>query len=86
MIKYLYTTRNKKSGNFNALMAQDFPKENAVEVYTISAKETGTEQVKELEVYYIGIYDTKTGEVKMEKEFLLDLGSVIDGKDEASKS
>lgn len=81
MIKYVYTTKNKKSGNFNQPVCQDFPKDNAVEVYTISAKETASEAIKELEVYYLGEFDTKTGVFTSSVEFLLDLGSVINGKE-----
>lgn len=81
MIKYVYTTKNKKSGNFNAPVLQDFEKENAVEVYTISAKEAASEAIKELEVYYLGTFDTKTGEFKSEVVYLLDLGSVVNGSE-----
>ena len=82
MIKYIYATKNKLSGNFNVPTLYDIPKENAAEAFTISAKETpvqGKEAVKELEVYYLGIFDTKTGEIKMEKEYLIDLGAVLSG-------
>lgn len=86
MIKYLYATKNKKSGNFNNITAYDFPKENAAEVFSISAKESPKEaRVDELEVYSIGTYDTCTGVVKSEVEFLIDLGAVVSevGKQEA---
>lgn len=79
MIKYVYTTKNKKSGNFNQPMLQDFDKDNAVEVYTISAQEANVEAVKELEVYYLGTFDTKTGIFSSLVEFIMDLGSVIHG-------
>ena len=81
MIKYVYTTKNKKSGNFNAPVLQDFPKENAAEVYTISAKEAASEAIKELEVYYLGTFDTKTGKFESSVEFLVDLGSVLNGSE-----
>lgn len=78
MIKYVYCCKNKKSGNFNAPVMQDFPKENAVEAYSISAKEAGGEAIKELELYYLGTFDTKTGEYdQKEKEYLIDLGTVL---------
>ena len=86
MIKYVYTTKNKKSGNFNQPMLQDFPKDNAVEVYTISAQEADVEAVKELEVYYLGEFDTKTGVFSSSVEFLLDLGSVIHGTTTSKES
>ena len=79
MIKYVYCCKNKKSGNFNAPILQDFPKENAVEAYSISAKETASEAIKELELYYLGTFDTKTGVYdQKEKEYLIDLGAVLD--------
>ena len=80
MIKTIFATKNKKSGNFNAPMFYDFPKENAAEVFTISAKETpdaGVEAIKELEVYYLGTLDTKTGVIVSELEYVLDLASVL---------
>ena len=83
MIKYVFATRNKKSGNYNLPQFYDFQKENAAEVFTISAKETpasGIEAIKELEVYYIGTFDTKTGVLETDIDFIIDLGSVIDGK------
>ena len=84
MIKYIYASRNKKSGNFNTPMLHDFPKESASEAFAISAKEAPKEsRCDELEIYYIGTFDTKTGEIKQEQEFLIDLGSV--NGEEASK-
>lgn len=80
MIKTIFATKNKKSGNFNIPMFYDFPKENAAEVFTISAQETpeqGKEAVKELEVYYLGTLDTKTGVIVSEPEYIIDLGSVL---------
>lgn len=79
MIKYVYSTKNKLSGNFNAPMLHDFPKDNAAEVFTISAQEAKAEQVKELEVYYLGTFDTKTGVFASEVEYIIDLGSVLHG-------
>lgn len=64
MTKYMYATKNVKSGNFNVPQLYDFVSENAAEVFEISFKETpkeGVEAVKELDVYYLGIFDTKTG-------------------------
>lgn len=87
MIKYVYATKNKLSGNFNAPGYYDFPKENAAEVFTISAKENPHGQVKELEVYYLGTFDTKTGSFTSECEYLIDLASVVsDGREEAVKA
>lgn len=83
MIKYIYASKNKLSGNFNTPLLHDFPKEAASEAFAISAKEAPKDsQVRELEVYYLGTFDTKTGEIHQEKEFLVDLGSVVDGQEE----
>lgn len=85
MIKYIYASKNKLSGNFNIPMLHDFPKEAAAEAFAISAKEAPKEsRVNELEVYYLGTFDTKTAEIKLEKEFLIDLGS-LDGTEEVDK-
>lgn len=78
MIKYVYASKNKLSGNFNMPVLQDFPKENAVESFSITAKEHPTAELKELEMYYLGTFDTKTGIYDQEGlEYLIDLGSVI---------
>lgn len=86
MIKYVYGSKNKLSGNFNMPILQDFPKDAAVEAYAISVKENPTEQVKELEIYYLGTFDTKTGKFEQsEMEYILDCGSVLsDGKGEGN--
>ena len=81
MIKYIYASKNKLSGNFNTPMLHDFPKEAASEAFAISAKEAPSEaRTNELEVYYLGTFDTKTGHFQEEQEFLLDLGT-LDGKE-----
>lgn len=87
MIKYVYSTKNKLSGNFNAPQLQDFPKDNAAEVFTISAREAkaAKDQLKELEVYYLGTFDSKTGAFTCEQEYILDLGSVIYDEQDGSK-
>lgn len=80
MIKYVYATKNKKSGNFHDPSFEVFPKDNAAEVYTVSAKEAPVqnhEVLKENEVYYIGTFDTKTGVLTPDIEFIIDLGSVL---------
>ena len=89
MIKYIYVSKNKKSGNFNHPQLHDFPKENAAETFAISAKETpvaGIEAIKELEIYYLGTFDTKTAEIKKELEYLIDLGAVLEGDGATSTS
>ena len=78
MTKYVYASKNKLSGNFNMPVLHDFPRENAVEQFTISALENPSEQIKELEMYYLGTFDTKTGVFKQtDLCFLVDLGSVL---------
>ena len=78
MIKYVYASKNKLSGNFNMPVLQDFPKENAVEAFSITAKEHPTSDVKELEMYFLGTFDTKTGIYDQKGlEYLIDLGTVV---------
>ena len=85
MTKYIYASKNKLSGNFNTPILHDFPKEAAPEAFAISAKEAPKEsRIGELEIYYLGTFDTKTGEVKQEIEFLVDLGTVVDGGKESN--
>lgn len=67
MTKYVYSSKNVKSGNFNVPQLYDFSEEDAREAFEISMKETpkeGVEAVKELEIYYLGTFDTKTGVFK----------------------
>lgn len=86
MIKYVYATKNKLSGNFNTPLFYDFPVEAAAESFSITAKESPKEaRLEELEVYYLGIYDTKSGEIKMDQQFIVDLGIVIYGEKQESK-
>lgn len=80
MTKYIYASKNKLSGNFNTPVLHDFPKDAAAEAFTISAKEANNAQVGELEIYYLGTFDTKSGVITQENEFIVDLGSVINGK------
>lgn len=86
MIKYVYASKNKLSGNFNEPMLQDFTKENAAERYSISALEHPSEAVKELEIYYLGTFDTKTGLYVSEVVFLVDLGAVLNGRETTKES
>ena len=82
MTKYVYTTKNLKSGNFNVPQFHDFKKEDAAEVFAISAREIkDVEMLKELDVYYLGTFDTKTGVFTSEVEFVLSLASVLGDKD-----
>lgn len=86
MIKYIYASKNKLSGNFNTPILHDFPKEAAPEAFAISAKEAPKDaRIGELEIYYLGTFDTKTGEIKQEQEYLIDLGSVLNGSEEVNK-
>ena len=64
MTKYVFASKNVKSGNFNVPQLYDFDKDSAKEAFEISMKETpaaGVEAVKELEIYYLGEFDTKSG-------------------------
>lgn len=82
MTKYVYCSKNVKSGNFNVPQLYDFPHENAEEAFEISIKETpiqGREAVKELDIYYLGTFDTKTGLFKVEEspEFIISGAAVL---------
>ena len=82
MIKSVYCTRNVKSANYNAPQLYDFKdQETAKEAFTISLTETPAmqkEMVKELDFYYLGEFDTKTGKFNVvEPEFILSAASVL---------
>lgn len=88
MIKYLYATKNIKSGNFGQARYEDFPKDAAVEVYSVACKEArkdDQELFKELDLYYLGTFDTKTGIFEGQPEYLVSLVSLVgdtDGREE----
>lgn len=89
MKKYIYCSKNVKSGNFNQPQYYDFPEENAAEQFEISFKEARKEAVeamKELDVYYLGYFDTKTGLFSsVDPVFLVSGAAVLgsaDGKEE----
>ena len=83
MIVYLYATRNKKSGAYSKVTGEALEKERATESYARAAMEASDESkllLQELELYFLGTYDDKTGSIcPVMPEFLLDLGSVIHG-------
>ena len=82
MIKYIYASKNVKSGNFNTPMLYDFNADNARDAFEVSFKETpkeGVEAVKELDIYYLGTYDTKTGLFKQEEVVFIVSGASILG-------
>ena len=82
MIRYIYATKNRKSENFNAPQINNFPKDNAVEEFTISVKEVPEmqkEAVKELDFYYLGTFDTRTGVVVPVCEYLFSADAVLGG-------
>lgn len=81
MIKHVFASKNIKSGNFNVPQLYDFDKDNAEEAFTISMKETpksGVEAVKELDIYYLGDFDTKSGKfTSVEPEFIVSGSAVL---------
>ena len=87
MIVYLYATRNKKSGAYSKVTGEALEKERAIEAYSRSALEADEKSqilLSELELYYLGEYDDKTGSIcPVKPEFLLDLGSIIHGREES---
>lgn len=82
MIKYVYASKNVKSGNFNTPVLENFNEEAAKEAYEISFKEAGAgakEQLKELDIYYLGTFDTKTGFFKQVEPVFLVSGAAVLG-------
>ena len=81
MIKYVYASKNVKSGNFNVPILENFNEEAAKEAYEISFKEAAAnakEQLKELDIYYLGTFDTKTGLfMQVEPVFLVSGAAVL---------
>lgn len=86
MICNLYATRNKKSGCYSKVSGEVLNKEQAAEAYARSAQEADDKAkilLAELELYYLGTYDDKTGNISpVVPEFVLDLGAVINGGQE----
>lgn len=86
MIKYVYAAKNVKSGNFNAPQLNDIPEDNAAENFEISFKETPRSQkelMKELDIYYLGTFDTKTGIYSTKDPvFIISGASVLGDADE----
>lgn len=82
---YLYATKNKKSGQYGQIKAEVMNNDQAKESYSISKLEAPSDQQKyldELELYFLGTYDTASGQiVANDPVFLLDLGAVTYGKD-----
>lgn len=85
MIMQVYAFKNKKSDNFNAPIFQYVPKEAAVEFFSVSVREMPAdkkEYVKELDLYYVGTFDTKSGVLEAgSPEYLMSNESVLNGKD-----
>jgi len=83
MIMYLYATKNKKSGDFGKLSTELYNCDQIKDLYINSVKEAPEKQrvyLEELELYCLGSLDTQTGDIKSEKTFLIDLGSVVHGE------
>lgn len=84
MIKYVYATKNKKSSNFNAPQFTDYAdREVGKQAYIIGCKESRqheVEIVKELDFYYLGTFDTKTGKFDTleDPDFLFSGSEVFD--------
>ena len=83
MIKYVYAFKNVLSGQFGNPVFEVIPESDAVEAYSAAAKEAvgqDKEKMKELDLYYLGTFDTKTCELKVaEPEFLVSLKEVLNG-------
>lgn len=83
MIKYVYGVKNILSSNFGNPQFEVLDKEQAIEAYTISAKEASgeaRERMRELDLYYLGTFDTTTGKCELiDPEFMLSFKAIIDG-------
>lgn len=85
MIMHLYATKNKKSGNFGKVSTEIYKPEEAIAIYSTSAKEAQkNEQVylAELDLYCLGTLDTETGIITAKVEYLFDIGTVYAGSEE----
>ena len=83
MIKHVYASKNVKSGNFNTPQLYDFNADAAREAFEISFKETpkeGVDAVKELDIYYLGTYDTKTGIFSQDEVTFIVSGAAVLGE------
>lgn len=81
MILHVYAYRDKKIGAFMVPTFTTDTKEVALEKLSRSIKvddEKKAEKLKDLDLYYIGVYDDKTGILApIQPEFLLSLDEVI---------
>lgn len=84
MIKYVYAFKNILSGQFGNPTVEVINSDNAVEAYTAAAREAkgeAKEAMKELDLYYLGTFDTKSGNLELvNPTFLVSLKEVmVDG-------
>ena len=93
MMAYVYCYYNRKGGFYTAPVVNQFDKEEIVELSHQSfLTNVGTpEHLQQLEhdLYFLGLYDTKTGQFKLEikPEFLTSFVEVTDdGRKESSES
>lgn len=88
MIMHLYSSRNKKSGQFGKLTTELYEPSQIVQLYANSVKEASDNDkiyLRELDIYHVGTLDTETGSITPLNEFLVDvstlLGEVSHGKE-----
>lgn len=80
MIMYLYSSRNRKSGQYGKLTTELYNADQIKELYAVSVKEAQESErvyLRELEVYCVGTLDTETGLIIPQNTFILDVGSLL---------
>lgn len=81
MTKYIYCFKNVKSGQFGNPVLEVITKDNAVEAYSVAAKEAPEQEkvrMAELDLYYLGTFDTKSGKVDViDPEYLMSVKEVL---------
>lgn len=81
MIINLYACKNRLSGIFERPYGEDVAKEDYVERLTQSLALANIELLnrhKEFDVYYVGSFDSKSGEIVSSCEFLASLESICE--------
>lgn len=75
MILNLFSYYNRLIGQYEAPQAVPHAKEIIAEsvICAIKTSDHKLDNLLEMDLYYFGTYDTKTGEIKQEKELLISI-------------
>lgn len=75
MMLNAFTYFNRLSNQYEAPQCVPHPKEIIAEsvIVAIKTSDHKLDNLLEMDLYYLGTYDTKTGELKQEKELLISL-------------